>query len=349
VTAVSIAPADEVLAAVRFGARGAAAQGEPGRAGQVVSDLAIPGPPGRPILVTGMPRSGTTWVGRLLCAGNGAGYLNEPFNLSTSPGTIRVPVGHWFRYVSAENENEIVGTLEPLLRFEYPLGRELRRCRTYVDLLHTLRMWRSFVRARGRRALVKEPHAVFSADWFARRLGSDVVVTVRHPAAVVSSWKRLDWSFDFAHLLQQPALVRDLLGPFRSDMERALDPSHDLVDRVALLWHVVYRTVADYRERFPAFHVVRQEDLSRGPVDGYRALYEALGLPLTREAEDAIAAASSAANPKEPSVERPHETHLDSRATLESWKRRLSDGEADRIRNVTEETAALFYGGDEWD
>jgi hypothetical protein len=315
----------------------------------LTSDLAIPDLPGRPILVTGMPRSGTTWVGRVLCAANRAGYLNEPFNLATSPGTIRVPVDHWYPYVTAENEGEIVGALEPLLRFEYPLGRELRRCRRYIELLHTLKMWRSCVRGRGRRPLVKEPHAVFSAEWFARRLGSDVVVTVRHPAAVVSSWKRLDWSFDFANLLAQPALVRDLLGPSRSDMERALEPSHDLVDRVALLWHVVYRTVAGYRKRFPDFHIVRHEDLSREPMEGYRALYEALGLPLTREAERAIAAASSAANPKETSVEHPHETHLDSRANLTSWKRRLTDDEVDRIRKVTEETAALFYGDDEWD
>jgi hypothetical protein len=313
-----------------------------------MADLAAPDLPGRPILVTGMPRSGTTWVGRVLSAGNGVGYVNEPFNLSTSPGTLRVPVEHWFPYVTPDNEPAILGALEPLLRFNYPLGRELRRCRTHVELLHTLRWWRASLRSRGRRPLVKEPHAVFSAEWFARRMGSDVVVTVRHPVAVVSSWKRLGWSFDFMHLLGQPALVRDLLRPLRSDMERALDPSHDLVDRVALLWHVVYRIVADYRERFPSFHIVRQEDLSTAPVQGYRELYEALGLPLSREAESAIAQASSAANPKEPSVEHPHDTHLDSRATITTWKQRLSDDEAQRIRAVTAETAALFYGDDQW-
>jgi hypothetical protein len=117
---------------------------------------------------------------------------------------------------------------------------------------------------------------------------------------------------------------------------------------VALLWHVVYRIVADYRERFPSFHIVRQEDLSTAPVQGYRELYEALGMPLSREAESAIAQASSAANPKEPSVEHPHDTHLDSRATITTWKQRLSDDEAQRIRAVTAETAALFYGDDQW-
>jgi len=309
---------------------------------------AVPDLPGRPILITGIPRSGTTWVGRVLCAGQGAGYVNEPFNLATSPGTMRVPVDRWYPHVTAENEGEILPALGPLLRFEYPLARELPRCRTYNDVLHTLSWWRNSVRSKGRRPLVKEPHAVFSTEWFARRLGSDVLVTVRNPAAVVSSWKRLGWDFDFANLLEQPALVRDLLGPFRADMERALEPSRDLVDRVALLWHVVYRTVADYRNRFPGFHIVRQEDLSREPAEGYRALYAALGLPLTREAEVAIAAASSADNPKETTVEKPHETRLDSRANLTSWKQRLSDDEVDRVRNVTEETAALFYRGDEW-
>jgi hypothetical protein len=310
--------------------------------------VAVPGLSGRPILVTGMPRSGTTWVGRVLSAGGGAGYLNEPFNLATSPGTIRVPVDRWFPYVTEENEHEILPAFGPILRFEYPLRRELGRCRSYVDLLHTLKMWRSFVQGRGRRPLVKEPHAVFSAEWFAGRLDADVVVTVRHPAAVVSSWKRLDWSFDFAHLLGQPALMRDLLGPFRTEMERALEPGHDLVDRVALLWHVVYRTVASYRERFPAFLVVRQEDLSREPGTGYRGLFEALDLPLTRAAERAIAEASSSANPKETTVENPHETRLDSRANLTSWKRRLSEDELERIHAATADTAALFYSPDEW-
>lgn len=84
-------------------------------------------------------------------------------------------------------------------------------------------------------------------------------------------------------------------------------------------------------------------------MDGYSALYEALGLPLTREAENAITAASSDANPKETSVENPHETRLDSRANLTTWKRRLSEDEIDRIRKVTEETATLFYRGDDWD
>jgi hypothetical protein len=295
----------------------------------------------RPILVTGMPRSGTTWVGRMLTASGEVGYINEPLNRSASPGSVRVPVDHWYPYITAENEERVLPQLQDALRFKYHLVRELTQCRNRTDLHHTLKSWGLFVRNRNRRPLVKEPHAIFSVEWFARRLGSDVVVTVREPVAVVSSWKRLDWSFDFSDLLEQPALMRDWLAPFESEMLGALAPSMDLIDRVALLWRVIYSVVAD--ERFPLVHVVRQEDLSREPVREFAKLYDALGLRFTSAAAEAVKASSSGENPKETLVEKPHETRLDSKANLESWRRRLNDEEISRIRRITEAPARPYY------
>jgi hypothetical protein len=116
----------------------------------------------RPILVTGMPRSGTTWVGKMLCAGGGAGYIEEPFNLARPPGTIRVPVNYWYYwypYVTPANEQQFVPALRRMLDFKYPLARELGRCRTVADFRHTGKMWRGYAASRGRRPLVKEPHS----------------------------------------------------------------------------------------------------------------------------------------------------------------------------------------------
>jgi len=295
----------------------------------------------RPILVTGMPRSGTTWVGRILTASDEVGYINEPFNLAVSPGSLRVPADHWYAYVTAENEDRYLPALTRVLEFEYPLVRELRRCRSRTDVHHTLKWWRDFVRSRGRRPLVKEPHAVFSAKWFVERLGGDVVVMVREPLAVVSSWKRLEWSFDFANLLEQPLLMRDWLGPYEAEMTAALSHDRDLVDRVALLWRVIYSVVAD--ERFPSVRLVLHEDLSRDPIHGYARLYEALGLTFTATVAQVVEASSSSENPAETSLERPHDTQIDSRANLANWRHRLSEDEIARIRRVTEETAALYY------
>lgn len=300
----------------------------------------------RPILVTGMPRSGTTWVGRILTASGEVGYINEPFNLARSPGSFRVPSDHWYAYVTTDTEKRFLPALSQALEFEYPLARELRRCRNRTDLLHTLRSWRDFLRSRGRRPLVKEPHAVFSAAWFAQRLGSDVVVMVRQPLAVVSSWKRLGWSVDFGHLLAQPALMRDWLEPFEGEMTAALGPSWELVDRVALLWRIIYSVVA--HERFPRGHLLRHEDLSRDPNGEYARLYAALGLTFTAAVASAVAESSGKDNPVETLVDQPHATQLDSQANLENWRHRLTSEEIDRIRQHTEETATLYYPDLEW-
>jgi Sulfotransferase domain len=302
----------------------------------------------RPILVTGMPRSGTTWVGRMLTAGGAVGYINEPFNVESSAGTVRLPVDDWYAYVAPENEERVLSPLVDLLNFRYPLGRELMRSRSRTDVHHTIKMWLTSLRSRGRRPLIKEPHAVFSMGWFAERLRSEVVVTVRHPAAVVSSWKRLGWSFDFDHLLRQPALMRDWLEPFRAEMESARS-NEDLVGRVALLWRIIYSVVRQCEQRSADVHVVRQEDLSRDPLGEYGRLYEALGLSFTSDAAAAVRASSSGDNPKETRVEHPHETRIDSRANLENWKHRLTEDECSRIRRLTEETAALYYPSIEWE
>lgn len=306
------------------------------------------GHPPTPILVTGMPRSGTTWVGRMIDASGCVGYLNEPFNLATDPGTLRVPVGRWFPYVTEENEHEILPALTELLAFQYPLARELAKCRTGTAVRHTLKWWRSYARSRGLRPLVKEPHAVFSIEWFRRRLASDVVVTVRHPAAVVSSWKRLEWDFDFENLLGQPALARDWLEPYADEMRAAATAGADLVDRIALLWDVVYRVVDGHRQRMPAILIARQEDYALDPVGCFRELYDALQLPFEADAATAVTASSQVGNLSEPPADAPHETRLDSRAGLDSWRRRLDADEIARIRRRTEETASRFYAEISW-
>jgi hypothetical protein len=300
----------------------------------------------RPILVTGMPRAGTTWVARILAESGEIGYIDEPFNLSTTPGSIRVPVHSRFEYVSLENEIGILPVLGPMLAFEYPLVRELRRCRSRDDLRHTFKCWLVCAGNRGRRPVVKDAHAVFSAEWFARRLGADVVVLVRHPLSVVGSWRRLGWDFQFSDLLEQPLLMRDWLAPFKSQMSAADSESWSLVERVALFWRVIYSVVTD--DRFPRVHLLRHEDLSADPVGEFAKLYEVLGLSFTDAVAEAVVASSSSVNPGETKVAMPHAWKLDSRANLENWRQRLNEEEIDKIKRLTEGPAAVIYPDHSW-
>ena len=58
----------------------------------------------QPILVTGAHRSGTTWVGKVLCASGEAAYISEPLNLWHRPGIMGAPVAGWYTYITDENE-----------------------------------------------------------------------------------------------------------------------------------------------------------------------------------------------------------------------------------------------------
>jgi hypothetical protein len=301
-----------------------------------------------PILVTGTHRSGTTWVGKMLAADAMTAYISEPLNVLHRPGVFHTKVECWYQYVCEENENQYLPAFQELLEFDYNLWDEIRSLRSRKDFL---RMGRDFVifyngLMRGQRALLKDPFAVFSTPWFARRLNCKVVITVRHPAAFASSLQRLHWPFDFQNLLSQSLLMRDQLEPYRHEMQ-SMEPE-DVIGQAALLWKLIYRSVHAAREQHPDFILVRYEDVSLDPIPGYRDLYQALGLEFTPRVEKTILNSSSSENPKELSRQKVHGFKVDSRAHIHVWKKRLSVEDIDRVREITREVSPLYYSDAEW-
>jgi hypothetical protein len=305
----------------------------------------------RPILVTGAHRTGTTWVGKMLAANDQTAYISEPLNVLHRPGVMRLPLTRWYTYICSENELDFLTAIQEMLHFRYHLGAELMSLRSRKDLLRMGRDGYIFLKGRifDHRPLLKDPFAIFSIPWFIQRLNCQIVVTIRHPAAFASSLKRLSWPFDFGDLLSQPLLMRDCLEPYRAEMEAIQKNSGDVIEQSSLLWRIIYQTIADYRLRFPNLQIVRHEDLSLQPLDGYRALYMCLHLEFNKKVERAILSSSSSENPGEVSKSAVHSYRLDSRANLHNWKRRLESNEIKRIRYLTEEVAAGYYSAQDWE
>ena len=301
-----------------------------------------------PILVTGSHRSGTTWVGKMLAADADTAYISEPLNVLHRPGIYRAPVKHWYAYINEENEAEYLPPFRELLNFQYHTWLEAKSLRSIKDFLRMGRDFRIFFNGsmRGQRALIKDPFAVFATPWFAKRLNCKVVITTRHPAGFASSLKRLGWNYDFNNLLSQPLFMRDHLEADRAAME-AMD-KNDIVSQAALLWKFIYRFVHQTRSRFPEFNILRHEDLSRNPVTGFQALYKSLGLEFTERARYAIENSSSSENPAKLARNKTHSVKLDSRASLDNWKKILSPEEISRIRRITEGVSESFYSESEW-
>jgi hypothetical protein len=316
----------------------------------------------RPILVTGMPRSGTSWVGKMLDASGSVVYVNEPLNPQHppggSPGVLRVDVSHRFEYICAANEHRYLPAFRDLISLRYHALDEVKKNHSGPDLLRLAKYWSSFLRGRvrGRRPLVDDPFAVFSAGWFVERLDCDAIVIVRHPAAVVNSRKQLGHTIDFRHLLDQPLLMHDWLDPFRAEMEALRRGPTDVIGQGSLLWRMVYHVVDRQRAARPGLRVVRHEDLSFDPVREYASLYHGLGLAYTeairREIEAASGGPSRAASHSwsvsRRGLSKTGFRRLDSRAHAKRWRAELGPAEVARIRSLTEDVAARFYSDSDW-
>ena len=301
-----------------------------------------------PILVTGAHRSGTTWVGSMLALSPKVGLIHEPFSPVTPPGVSGGEFERFFQYVCAENEERYAEHFERMLRFSYDFRRQLPAIRSPKKLGRTVIDAYDFTRnrLRGSRPLLKDPIAVFSSEWLASRFGASVVVLIRHPAAFASSLVRLGWTHDFGSFLAQPLLMRDHLSPYEDEIRQFAEREEDSLDQAILLWRLVYATVDTFRERQPGWTFVRHEDLSRDPEPGYATLFRTLEVPLDDRIRRTIAEHSSDANPAE--LRHSHDVRLDSRASISSWRTRLTAEQIERVRAGVADVSPRFYGDEDW-
>jgi hypothetical protein len=305
-------------------------------------------PRNQPILVTGSPRSGTTWVGQMIARHPAVVYVWEPFNYHNRP--YYAPMHCWFQQVTAAHEEQFRTYLRPLLEFRYPwreavLERHTPRRFVGATLRSAAAWWR---RITGCRPLMKDPIALFSAEWLARTYGMDMVVLIRHPAAFVSSLKRLKWRYRFHNFVNQPELLNGLLHPLAAEIVAHHQVEHSPIDDGILLWRVVHHVIRHYQQHHPDWIFLRHEDISQHPLEEFGWIFERIGLQMTSSVRRAIETHSSEDNPPEAGDQVVHQLKRHSKANVWNWQQRLSADEIARIRVQTEDMAPYWYGKADW-
>ena len=275
-------------------------------------------------------------------------YLWEPFSILHRPGIFGARFRYWFPYVCAENESAFLEDVRKMLAFRYRTAAELAAIRSPKDVLRLGRDRARFARFRRVRArpLLKDPIAVFSAEWLADRFDMDVVVLVRHPAAFAYSVKARGLTHPFGHFLAQPLLMRDHLAPYEERIRSFAERERPPLDQAILLWTLIHSAIARYRDRRPDWQVRRLEDIALDPVAAFEQMYGRLGLPFDDAARRTVEAHSDSSNPAE--VADPAAHHRDSRRSIEVWRSRLTDEEISRVRSGVEPLAKEFYADADW-
>jgi hypothetical protein len=258
-----------------------------------------------------------------------------------------VKFDYQFQYIAQGNSAGYRRHVSHSLGLSYNLFEFLPLAPRVEDIYRALRMYIRFLRARvTTRPLVKDPIAVFSAEWLASTFDMQVVVMIRHPAAFASSIRRLEWSHPFSHFLDQPLLMHDHLYPFETELREYVTREHNCIDQAALLWRLIYHVILKYRDRHPDWIFVRHEDLSRDPVTGFESLFHRLGLRFSDRHSTIIQDHSSTDNPEEPID--PYSIMRDTRSNLWNWKKRLTDDQIQRIRSQVQDISSVLYAPSDW-
>lgn len=284
----------------------------------------------KPILVTGSHRSGSTWVGRVIATSPRVGYVHEPFNVNHHPGICPMRVPYWFTYVTEENASTFRPAIEKTLRFSYsPLAelvatrRPRHLARLVVDGNHFLKY-----RLLRCRPLLKDPLALFSAEWLASEYDMDVVLLVRHPAAFAASVRRQGYVHPFSHFLQQPQLMRDHLAPFEQEIRTMASRSPNVIEEAGLLWRLTTHMTLKLRSSHPDWLFYRYEDIASAPTRSFGDLFNKLDLEFTREIRDQVVLATS--------------------PNISGWKVDLSPKEVGDLRSMVDELSSPLYTDAEW-
>ncbi|HVJ83918.1 MAG TPA: sulfotransferase [Planctomycetia bacterium] len=306
------------------------------------------------ILVTGGHRSGTTWVGNTLAAAPRTAYIQEPFNPGAPYRHTEFRARIWFERLAAPARDEASRSLGRLFNLQWmrkefraSQGRRvppLTRSRVANKLLAAVRQ------AMLRAAVIKDPLALFSADWLVERFGVRPVVMIRHPAAFVSSLLLKGWRFSLGEFLKQRHAIDEFFPEERERIERAdRERKVDALTEAAILWTLIHKAILVYRRRHPEWVYLRHEDVSRDPEQRFRELYAKLGLPFTPEVRKFLKDHTQAHDRAELTTSTdPSDIVRDSQANIRAWSKRLAPAEIETVRDLCEPVASEFYSDSDW-
>lgn len=262
---------------------------------------------GRPLVIAGIPRSGTTWTRRVLEGDASLVSLMEPDSEGRRAEAVwgkrrvgRFPVlgpgdqadsyrELWSWILDGAEESARLRLATRMLTLVRPAGRRrflegrVEPVMEVAGLLGRRPAGPTNPALADHRLLVKTVHAPLCIEWIASEFDIDVVVLLRHPGSVLASWLALDLNDQHVPLERNPLVL---------EVARRWDvppPGPDHLEQV--IWKVGVLTCAleQAAARHPQWTVRTHEQLCRQPDQEFRRLYTDLGLTWSAEAESTLA------------------------------------------------------------
>ena len=275
-----------------------------------------------PVLVTGLPRSGTTWLARELTRAPGVALAGrEPMNPRGRQFALGGTLDGWSRLREVTPQQR--RTLQRVYR-----GLEPR-----VYSRYGVRQWSAGLP--GTRLVVKDPFALLSVPVVAEVTGAVPVVLFRHPAALFQSYRRMGWTPAVAELRRLGLTAPDVAPP---------DADTDPLTAMAWFWGAAYSTVLQDLQDVPRALLVDHAELANGGDEALVALLGACGIPGDRLSDVPGTALADRLRAAGRRGEKPtlHNFSRSAADVTEGWRGTLSAEEAARMEELTAQTWAAL-------
>lgn len=271
-----------------------------------------------PTLVSGAPRSGTTWLARLLANSSGTALLGrEPMNPRRRGYALAGTLDGWTRLTTPNRRQ--VAALRRVYRGRNPwtFGRYGRR--QWAAPKPTTRV------------IVKDPFAMLSLPAITRITGASVVLIYRHPAAVLASYRRMGWSPDIDEL--RPIVAESLGNRVRREGNEA--------ETFGTFWAGLYDVALSDLDGIEAA-IVSHEELASGGVRAANRLFAALGLSPTGELEREFAHDRRDVRVDDQAL---HHFDRDPAQVAEEWRHHVNANDLAAVEATTRDTHQRLAAG----
>jgi hypothetical protein len=299
----------------------------------------------RPLLLVGIPRSGTTWTMQVLGADPNLHPLLEPDNEGSSAPAIwgKAAAGRFPALQPGDHDQRYrelwswildgaprslrlrvaAQMLRPVQRPERTRFLQGRRVPLMTLAGATARHPGNGrpSELRNQRLLVKSVHAPLALEWLAEEFEFDVLVLLRHPGNVLASWLALNLNEQFVRLEENPAVRTRLLNPWGVSA-----PGPDPLERMIFSIGVLSTALEAAAARNPHWLIRTHEQLCGDPSQEFKRLYADLGLKWSEAVEGFLTG-----------NDRPGEGFDTQRVAAElpdNWKRRLTSHQVAVMQRV---------------
>lgn len=262
---------------------------------------------GSTVFITGIGRSGTTWLSEVINYDNSYREIFEPFL------SYKVKLARGFRlnqYVHPNNQNTIlVKSAQKILSGRVRCGWTDHGNRRFIST----------------KRIIKDVRTNLMLKWLCNiRPGMPIILLIRHPLSIYNSWKKLEWGVgtefgvrDFDEVISQENLLDDF--PIIRDNLKNIDRGN-FFEQLIFLWCL--------------FYYVPLKQLS---IDDYRLVfYENLLLAPEKEFESIFLYLKKSFNYEEiiNKVQKPSKTNYNKNnfasppeKIIQSWKKDITAGE----------------------